>query len=248
MAKLNEIIKEIEEFAPPELACEWDNSGWQVYCNENEVKNVMLALSPDINVINQAIEKNCELLITHHPLLFGKINKLSIKNPYTATVIKAIKNNLNIYSAHTNLDKTNGGTGDYLAYELGLNNIKTIEEFIKIGNLESEINLKDFINKLKLILNTDTLKIINPQNIDKIKKIALCAGSGADLINKINDVDVFITGDVKYHTALDSKSFIVIDAGHYETEVIYLPILKDIISNFDIDIYIAEEKSPWEIV
>ncbi|MEI7474220.1 MAG: Nif3-like dinuclear metal center hexameric protein [bacterium] len=246
MVKSSKIIAKIEKFAPHELACEWDNSGWQVFCNNNDIKKVMLALNPDEEVINQAITNNCNLLITHHPLIFSKINRLSIKNPNQSVIIKAIQNELNIYSAHTNLDKTEGGTGDYLAEILGLTGIETIEEFVKKGSLAKPVSIEKFALTVKKVVNTDCLRIINNANTEMVKNVALCTGSGADFIHKLRDIDVYITGDVKYHNALNAIKFAVIDAGHFETEVLYLPVIKKLLSDLDIEIIIAEEKSPWK--
>lgn len=245
MVKIAEIIDKLEQFAPLELAASWDNSGWQVFCNDTSVKNIMVSLNPDISVVNQAIEKKCELLISHHPLIFEKINKVTLDNSSTAAIIKAIENGLNIYSVHTNIDKTLGGTSDYLAELLKLRDIETFEEFVKIGNLDSPVTLSELIAIIKEALNSNFLRVINSKNNTSIKRVAVCAGAGADLIGNLNNIDAYITGDVKYHNALDSSEFIIIDAGHFETESIYLPKIKNLLVDLDVEIHIAQETSPW---
>ena len=255
MNKLDNIISKIEKFAPPNLAKDWDNSGWQVYLgNNNNINNVMLALSPTLDVIENAADKNCELLITHHPLIFSKINSLSSLNSGNLAIIKAVQANIQVYSAHTNLDITIGGIADKLAEMFELKNIlpfcKTNEEadFGRVGVLEQEESLINVINKVKNILNSDKVKLINPSNIQKIRQIALMPGSGGGFIPTLESIDCYITGDVKYHDALEVKNFAVIDAGHFETEKIILSTLKDLIKEFDIEIFIPKEKPPWEFV
>lgn len=251
---LNEIIKKIENFAPPELACVWDNSGWQVYLGKNSVNKILLALTVTYSVLEQAIKNNCDLIISHHPLIFEKLNKISAENQRDSVLIKAIQNNIHIYSAHTNLDASQGGVADKLAAVLGLQNIRIPENLseeanlVRIGELEEAKNIDLFINELKEVLKTDKVRLINPLNKTKILKVAVVPGSGASFIAKIEDVDVLVTGDLKYHNALDVENFAVIDAGHLETERIILPFLKEILSEFGVEVLIAEELSPWEFL
>lgn len=249
MTGIDEIIQKIEDFAPPSLASEWDNSGWQIFLGNDTSKKVMIALTPTLEVLDQAIDKKCDLIISHHPLLFDKINKISVNNHIEQILTKAIQNNIRIYSAHTNLDTANGGIGDKLAGLFNLKDIESFENFVRIGTLEREETTENFIKIIKSRLDIENIKVINPDNKKTIKKVAVCPGSGADLIDKLpDDVDIYITADIKYHSALDVKNLIVIDAGHYETERIILPVIKDLIKSPDLEILIAEESSPWDIV
>ena len=190
--KINKIIETIEELYPPNIQEDWDNSGWQIKLQNNETQNILLALSPSTNLIKQAIEHNCKLIITHHPLFFGNIRSLNIKN------------------------------------------------FVKIGEIEP-ISIEKFIILIKNLLNIDKIKITNPTNQKTIQKIGLCTGSGGEFVNKIQDIDVFLTGDIKYHTAISSNTCLF-DIGHFESEKIILPILKKIIGENAI---IAQETPPW---
>ena len=248
MTKVSKIIEKIENFAPSSLAADWDNSGWQIYLGNAEVKKTLLAISPDINVINQAIEKNCGLIISHHPLLFEKINRINSGNIYDMAIIKAIQHNIPIYSAHTNLDVTKNGIADKLAGLFELKNLETFEDFVRIGELEKEENFANFLVKLKNVLNINKLSLINPANMERIKRIAVCPGSGGDLIEKLSGIDLYITSDIKYHSALKASDMIVVDAGHLETERIILPVLRDLLLEFDLEILIAEEESPFDVV
>jgi len=248
MVKVSEIVQKIEDFAPPVLASEWDNSGWQVFLGDCQVKKVMIALSPEFDVIEQAVKEKCELLISHHPLIFRKINKIQVCNQANKALIGAIQNNLQIYSAHTNLDVAQGGIADRLAELLNLKNVETFETFAKVGSLEKEEKLDNFLQIIKEKLKISSLNVINSGSKKTVSKIAVCPGSGGDLVDKLQDVDLYVTSDIKYHTALEVNNTVVVDAGHFETERIILPHLKELISSYDIEVVIAEEKSPWKIV
>ena len=200
MIKTEEIISAIENYALPDLAESWDNSGWQINLHHDYTNKVLVALSFTQEVLEQAITNDCDLVITHHPLLFDKLK--TIENNL---IVQAIKHNICLYSAHTNLDKTYGSTTDALAGVLGLKNLVTVDEYIKIAHLQDEVGLDEFLEKVKGALGTERLKLINPSNIDSIKKIAISAGAGGGLIKKAKgyDIDIFITGDVKFHAALE---------------------------------------------
>jgi len=217
MVNLEQIISRLEEFAPPELAEEWDISGWQVYLGNKNVNRIMLALSPTDDVVESAVEKGCELLITHHPLFY----------------VPSSYKKLQIYSAHTNLDFAPGGIADILR---------------KMLTPDVETSLLEMVKKVKSVLNIDIIKLINPDNIQKVNKIEVMPGSGGGLIQDLSGIDLYITGDVKYHDALEVKGFAVIDAGHFETERIILTVLKELLGEFDVEIFVAEEKPPWVFI
>ena len=248
MVLVDEVINIIEKFAPVDLAEEWDNSGWQINLGNKEANNVLVCLSVTPAVFQQALDNNCDLIIAHHPLIFNEFK--SIKNETTTQklIIDCIKNNIQVYSAHTNLDCTKGGINDTLCEKLGLINKETRNKFIKIASLPESLSLDAFILKLKISLNAPKVKITNPNNIQTVKKIALCCGSGAEFLNDLTDVDAFITGDVKYHTALEVKNMVLIDAGHFETEKIILQTLKNLLYSVAPEIIVAKEIEPWVIV
>lgn len=248
MVSTESIIKKLEDFAPKELVADWDNSGWQVFLGNNDTKKILLTLSVTLDVVEQAIEQGCDLIISHHPAMFSKINTIDTDIYSQLPIVKAIQNNIQIYSAHSNLDRAQGGIADTLCQLLEINNPKEVDDFVKVGELEPELTLDDFVSKVKTVLSIDKLKLINPSNVLKVKKVALCPGSGGDFVSKIKDIDVYITGDIKYHTAIEVSDTAVIDAGHFETERIILKVLKDKLADPQLYILIAEEKLPWAII
>ena len=242
--QIKDIILKIEAFAPLSLAEAWDNTGWQVNLGIGETDKILLALSPTLDVIEQAKQLGAGLVITHHPLFFGKVIKLSSDIFNNKVAIEAIKNNIQIYSAHTNLDKTNGGVNDCLAGLLGLKNIGLYGEFVRFGEVDS-IGINDFVQNVKKALGCENIKLINPCKVKTVQKVALCSGSGSDFINSV-DSDVFVTGDVKYHSAIEILDKAVLDVGHFESERVILPVLQEILAPFEC--VIAQECEPWELL
>ena len=245
MIKTDYIISKIEKYASLELAETWDNSGWQIDLGHDYTNKVLVALSLTHDVLEQAITNDCDLIVTHHPLIFNPMKK--INNPL---ITEAIKNNICVYCAHTNLDKTYGSTTDALCGVLGLQNLVTVEDYIKITHLKDELALEQLCDNIKQSLNVEQIKLINPSNISIVKNIAICAGAGGSFIDKLRDydVDVYITGDIKFHKALEVEGFAVIDIGHFESELPVLPLIQGLIAKTKVEVMIAKEEKPWVMV
>ena len=219
-----EISRRIENFAPPELAEDWDCSGWGVdVLGCDKINKIMLCLTVTNDVVNQAKNAGCDMIISHHPLFY----------------IPLEWSDINIYSAHTNLDRTDGGTTDTLIAALGLT-VSGKDDFLRF--VDCEISVDDFAEKLRQI--SPNMRYVN--NFDKktLKRIAFCAGSGAEFINaaKEGGADALVTGDLKFHTALDSE-IVVFDIGHFESEILILPVLASLLN--DVQIIYAQEHSPF---
>lgn len=223
-----EITKRIEKFAPPELAEKWDCSGWLVETENQDIQKIMLCLTVTDDVVRQAREQNCDMIVSHHPLF-----NVSIKYK-----------NIDIYCAHTNLDRAKGGTTDTLIKTLGLAKFivaNSGEGFVRYINYET--SLQDFVKRLKKI--SPHLRYVNNKGVTQLKRIAFRAGSGTEFIQEAfeNGADALVTGDLKFHTALDSP-IVVFDIGHFESEVLVLSVFEQIIGN-GIGFVYAKEKSPF---
>ena len=227
---INQIIDLIENFAPLVMQESWDCSGFQINLGKNGVKKILLCLSVTQDIINQAFEKSCDLIISHHPLFF---------------IPFSFNKGVSIYSAHTNLDKATCGTTDTLIELLEFKSQKS-GEFLRLVEIEKEISLYDFIFNLKTKLNLTNVRIVNNLNKQKIKKIAFCAGSGADFIPeaKTFGADLIVTGDVKYHAAIESN-IIIADIGHFESERPVLKTIENLLKPLNVEVMIADEKSPF---
>lgn len=229
--EVNKIIDLIEKFAPLESQEPWDCSGFQIDLGIRDVKKILLCLSVTENIVYQAQQKNCDLIIAHHPLFFIPYN---------------LKKGISIYSAHTNLDKAEGGTTDTLIALLGLVQAQFSGDFLRLVELSEDLLLSDFVSLVKNKLGLDSIKIVNNLDKQKIKKIAFCAGSGADFLQEVQalGIDLFVTGDVKYHQALESN-VIIADIGHFESEHPVLNSVKFLLEQLGVEVTIADEKSPF---
>ena len=231
-----EIIRKIENFAPVDTQESWDCSGWVVNAaGLDDVNKVMLCLTVTDDVVKQAIEQNCDMIISHHPMFYISLN--------SALVSKSHAPKINIYCAHTNMDKANGGTTDTLIEKLGFSDFKlNIEhEFLRI--VEKEINTDMFSDLIGKIF--PNARIVNPKNINTLHKIAFCAGSGSEFIKQAQELgaDCLVTGDLKFHTALES-SIVLYDIGHFESEIPILTVFEKLISN-SVEVVYAQEVSPF---
>ena len=243
-----DIVQKIEKCAPLETQEKWDCSGWGVNilssptereaivseaktelynCWErvksDQVHKILFSLTVTDKIVQQARAKGCDMIISHHPLFCVPLDWKDI----------------NIYCAHTNLDKAEGGTTDTLIKELGFKKSES-DEFVRIVRLKEPITTEELREKLLKI--SPKLRYINNYDIKEIKSIGFCAGSGSEFINE-TDTDAFVTGDLKFHTALDCKQ-VVFDIGHFESEIFAPQILKEITEVGEKGI-IADEKSPF---
>lgn len=252
MIKCKDIMSFMEKIAPRELAEEWDNVGLLLGNRDNEVKKILLCMDVTAASAKYAVNNGADLIISHHPFIFKKLGRL-VENDAKGNVIYAlIRNNISVFAAHTNLDFAEAGVNDCLAAALGIVNAEIYGNGPgKIGVLQNEMKLTDFIDKVKSALDTKKLRVIG--NTERgIKKAAVFSGSfdgDLDAVKNTN-ADVLVTGDIKYHTALDAcaEDMCIIDAGHFNTEKIVLPSLaKRIGENFPgIEIMLfTDEEDPF---
>lgn len=220
-----DLVRLIENFAPLELQEKWDCSGWQVETDREDVKKVLIALTVTDDVFNQALKNNCDMIIAHHPM-FSVPLKFS---------------QLDIYSAHTNADKTLGGTTDTFVAAIGLT-AHSVGEFLRI--IDVNMSVKDLSLKIKNV--SSNARIVNNKNIQTVSRIAFCAGSGMDLYDEAlgNSCDCFVTGDLKYHSAVESN-IVLFDVGHFDSEILIKKVFQDLIKD-KVEVVIADEKSPFK--
>ena len=224
--KCQVIMNAMEQLAPKSLKEDWDNVGLLVGNPEAEVKRIFVCLDADEANIEQAIRKNCQMIITHHPVIFDGIKKVRT-DLYTGRILKKLLvNDISVFSAHTNFDQAEGGVDDILANLIGLTKIKMWEvggETIcgRIGYLEKPMTIEEFANQVKQGLKTDYVRYTSAGE-RMIKKVALCSGAGACFLGKaaFSGADAYVTGDVKYHDAQHAVEYgiHIVDGGHYPTE------------------------------
>lgn len=243
MATVKDVYTFIDKIAPFNMQEEWDNSGFLVGDENQVVNKILFALDITTDVINQAMDCGADLIITHHPLIFKPVS-----NVLSDTIIyKLIENKISIICAHTNYDKAIDGVNDILCNTIGLNNFEKVENTcLNIAYTEKSIFTKDFVCEIKAKLGG----IVRYNSIEKsINKIAVCSGSGSDYIQlaKEMECDALLTGDASHHAFLDADEmgFLLVAAGHFETENIAIkPLLEKIEKEFELDCFLAVQNTP----
>ena len=231
-----DIINILEKKFPKINAEEWDNVGLLVGDYDKEVKKIQFSIDASLEVIENAIKEKVDMIITHHPFIFKAIKSINEQDILSKKIRALIRNDINIYSIHTNLDSSVSGLNDYVLEKLGYTDYKFLdydeEKNCGIGRifkLDEEKDLKKFIEELKLKLQISNLRVISNDLNKKIKKVALINGSAMSYWRKAKKekIDLFITGDVGYHDALDAREsgLAVIDFGHYESEHFFHEVL-----------------------
>lgn len=248
----------MNQWAVPSLIDSWDNTGFQIGDDNRKVEKLLVALDLDSYVLEKAIKEEFQMIITHHPLIFKPMKSITNLTPKEKLIYDLIKNEIVVYNAHTNLDQAEGGVNDELAKLLGLKNsqiLKVNDEndiglygYGKIGDID-EIELLDYLEIIKRKLTTDYLTVYGDVN-RKINRVAVCGGSGSSFIYDAykEGACTYVTGDIKYHEAQlgHELGLTIIDAGHYHSEKIILPIIKDYLNkkNPNLQIEIWDKPSP----
>jgi len=210
----------------------------------NEVTGALICLDCAEAVLDEAIKKNCNLIISHHPIIFRGLKKITGSNYVERVVEKAIRNNISIYAIHTNLDNIAVGVNKKICDKFGLTNCKLLlpspfkgdglgvrHGSGMIGTLPKPFTEIVFLNKVKKVMKAGSLRHTQLLN-KKVNKIAVCGGSGSFLLAEAirQKADVFVTADFKYHQFFDGENKVLIaDIGHYESEQFTKELLRDLL-------------------
>ena len=241
--KIKQVVDALEHYAPLPLQEGYDNAGLQVGLTETvDVSGALLCLDVTEAIVDEAIQKGCNLIVSHHPLIFRKLARISDENYVQRTVRKAIKNDITILSMHTNMDAAMGGVNFKIAEKLGLENISFFGsekevDGVKggegvIGMLPEEIAADDLVLMLRDRFQVESVQC-NQLLRRPIKKVALCGGAGSFLLDEaiVAGADAFITGEMHYHEYFGHEQEIQICViGHYQSEQFTSEIFRDIIN------------------
>jgi len=243
--KIREIIGALEQFAPLSLQDSYDNAGLQIGLTEDaDVSGALLCLDVTEDVIEEAVQRGCNLIVSHHPLLFHAPKQITGADYVQRCIIKAIQRGVWIYSAHTNLDNAPHGVSYRMAEKMGLHDVKPLQPIEAkmdgnlqpgagiIGRLSEPMEREDFIALVKECFEVGSVRY-NSWTGEQIQIVALCGGAGAFLIPKAVEAgaDVFITGEIGYHRFFGFEHTIqLMEIGHFESEQYTLEILREIIS------------------
>ncbi|NPA15916.1 MAG: Nif3-like dinuclear metal center hexameric protein [Deferribacteres bacterium] len=250
--KVSEVITLIDRYFPLSKALPWDNSGLQIGSWEKVVSRVLVCLDIDREVAKEASSFKADLIITHHPLFMKNVKCICPENNLGWIAAYLIKKNMALASFHTNVDVASGGLADYVGSLLGLSEMKPLTEegLGRVGHLIQPTSVKTFVKKVKEALHIDQPVKVTAAG-KKISTVAICPGSGGDLIDEAirSGADCFVTGDIKYHQAFNSKGLItLIDAGHYHTELPFCSLIASILEReTGLEVKISErQKNPFQ--
>ena len=232
-----DIIALFEEFAPVAIQESWDNSGLMVGDVTMEVNKILLGLDFTEQLVEEAIDFGANMIITHHPLIFKGVKKIGTDTYIERIITKLIKNDILAYSMHTNIDKVPQGVSGLMADRIGLVNQEILESDTQdviglgvVGNLKTPLDSMAFVKMIKEKFSVNCVKSseLIPQ---KIERVALCGGSGSSLIPSAikSGAQVYISGDISYHNFFCEKNFMILDIGHYESEIEVLDLMMNII-------------------
>lgn len=258
MAKVKDILEYFEAAAPFYMKFDFDNIGHLVGRLETEVNKVIVALDITDDVIDEAINIGANLIVSHHPLIFEAIKKVTFDDSKGRKIIKMIENGISCICLHTNMDSAKGGVNDALMDALGAKNISllaphgnhpdgTAYGISRIGELETDMELEPFLLNIKSSLNSNGLRYVSGGK--KVRKIACCGGAGAgDMIAAFNSgCDTYVTADLKYDHFLLAKELglNLIDADHFCTENVVVPVMAEMLSKTfaNLDVLISKVHS-----
>lgn len=240
---VKKLYDKMTERIPEELREEWDNDG--IMCSadfSHEVNNVLITLDVTAEIVDYAIGRNFDLIISHHPLIFKPIGSVTEENHVARKIINLISNNVSVFSFHTRADKVLGGVNDILATKFGLTDVEVFGEggIGRIGTLPEESDLPVFADLVKLQLGADAVRIANAYT--PVKRVAIVGGDGKDMVADAikAGADTFVSGRISYNIMEEAseRAINLIEAGHYFTEQPVTEFFSSLVASIDGNAYI----------
>ncbi len=241
--KIENIIAYFEQTAPLSSAEKWDNVGLLCGSKKQEITKVLLALDITSDVVREAREKGCELILSHHPVIFDPLRSIE---PDSAIAL-LIKYDIAALCLHTNLDKAENGVNTALAQALSLQNTALYpDEFLCVGDLPSPMSAEIFARYLKEKLHAPSVRFTNADGL--IQSVAVSSGGGGEGVELCEKYrfDAFVTGELKHHQYIyaNEKGIAAFDAGHFPSEdVVIAPLREALTEAFPETAFLISEKS-----
>ena len=224
--KLREVIAALEHLAPLRLQDEWDNSGLQVGFPEAEIDSVLVCLDITEAVVDEAIAAKCDLIVSHHPLIFKALRQVSDATYQQRCVVKALAAGVSIYSAHTSLDNAPGGVNHRIAALLGLQKLRWLSPRDGedagsglVGELPASEPDAAFLARVQRIFGVQCLQH-SALDGRQVRRVAVCGGAGAFLLHDAvcAGADCFLSGEFHYHDYFENQGVLLAELGHYQSE------------------------------
>lgn len=238
--RIADIIAGIDREAPFGLAETWDNVGLLVGSGEREVHTILIGLDPTNALVDEAIARGADTIITHHPVIFKPLPRIDTSSPEGRLLEKALSHRIAVIACHTNLDSSTDGVSDILATELGLSNLLPLLPAApgnvpgtglgRIGSYPEPLAIAAFVDRALQVLGLPVLQLAGPLP-EMVSRVAVCGGSGSDLATAAYEhgADIYLTAEVKHNIArwAEERDFCIIDGSHYGTEQPAVRLLAD---------------------
>ena len=253
-----DIINLLDKKAPREYALEWDHVGLLVGRRDREVHKLLLVLDVTESVIDEAISKGVDMIVSHHPMIFGKVDRVNDETVLGRKILKLIEHGICCYAMHTNFD-TIGGMAKEAAMMLGLQSVEVLDEtkdgegIGEIGYLPASMEVRDLVALVKEKFDLKNV-IFYGNTDDTVEKVAICPGSGKSVIDIAvkKGATCLITGDIGHHEGLDANEMglSILDASHYGLEHIFMHMMYQYLQDYcmDVEIETAEVGVPFSVL
>ena len=255
------VIELLEKQSPKSYACDWDNVGLLVGREDKEIQKIYIALDATNEAIEEAIANGADMLLTHHPMIFKGMKRVTQEDFIGRRIIRLIQNDMVYYAMHTNFDVM--GMADLAADYLGISDTRVLEitsvsetgeEGIgRYGSLKKEMTVRECCEEVKQAFSLENVKVFGDLE-RKVKTAAISPGSGKSVISNALQagVDVLITGDIDHHEGIDAvaQNMTVIDAGHYGVEHIFIPYMEQYLKREakELEIAVQPLTFPFQII
>ncbi|GFH40281.1 Nif3-like dinuclear metal center hexameric protein [Lactococcus insecticola] len=245
----SEFFKLYEAYCPKELAMAGDPVGLQIGTLNRDIKKVMVTLDIREQTVAEAIEKQVDVILAKHPVIFRPLDNLTASQPQEKIVLDLARAGIAVYTSHTNIDIVENGLNDWFCELLEVTDVENLTEFGlgRVGHVKPQ-TLATFSEKVKAVFGLDGLSVVSYDRSmsQTIGRVAICGGSGGKFYvdAAAKQADVYITGDIYYHTAHDMLSLGIsaIDPGHH-IEALFILKVAEVLRNFDTSVEIIESTS-----
>lgn len=259
--KAKEIRDILNEAAPEEYALNWDNSGLILGREEKEIKRILITVDVDDAAVKKAIDENVDMILSHHPLVFQAVKRITDEEFIGRRVLKLLQSDIVYFSMHTNYDICRMGV--LVAEQLGLCGTVPLEETGEwkgspcgigiCGNLFEPESLNSFARRVKVEFGLEEIRCFGKDKT--VRRIAVCPGSGGSVVEQaiLKDADVFLSGDIGHHTGIDAsaRGMAVLDAGHYGLEYLFMEDMKKFLEERvqgEMDILTMPKQLPYTVI
>lgn len=264
--RCSELMEKLEELAPKSLACDWDNPGFLAGRSDKEIKKVLIALDATDRVVEQAVQEQADLVLTHHPLIFRALKQVNDGNFISRRIVKLLQADISYFAMHTNFDAAPGCMADLAAARIGIQDGEPLEvtgeidgEAVgigKSGTLRTPAALDVLAKQVKDAFGLPFVLVYGSEAVgDTVSRVAISPGAGGSMIRYALEkrAEVLITGDIGHHDAIDAaaEGLAIIDAGHYGLEHIFIPFMEEYVKRVTggtVEVILAEPAFPARVI